>query len=156
MFSAKQAKTKLLNKFSTRNLSHPISDITKYRTDSIDELTLDELKQLYFLFFPLEKPTNPIERLQALERENLLKSKRSAVLKDAEYLGIHDPNDWKPFNDFMLNKSVLKKPLNRYKIEEFTALNKQFKSMRSKFDKNRTKIGSYDWQKNTGTTPSLN
>ena len=156
MFTTEKAKKKLLDKFSAKNLEYTILEISKLRTKQIEGLELSELKELYYLFFPLEKPKTAIQRLSFLENEQQLRKYRSAILKDAEYLGIYTVGDWKRFNGFMLNKSVFKKPLNKYEIEEFTPLLKQFKSMKSKFDKNKIQVGTSEWYSFVGVKPSLN
>lgn len=79
-----------------------------------------------------------------------LKRLRSIILADAQYLGIYKPGDWTSFNRFMLHKSVKRKDLNLYKIEEFPALIKQFKSMRRKYDESKQKIGSRAWWRSIG------
>lgn len=152
----KQAKEKLLKKFTAKNLESTILDITKLRTKYMDDMTEMELKELYYLFFPLENPNHNQKRVKQLEEETEVKKKRSIILRDAEYIGLYSSGNWIRFNDFMLNKSTLKKPLNKYKLDEFKELIKQFKSMRWKFDRNKIRVGTTEWFHFIGIKPSIN
>ncbi|MEQ3500632.1 hypothetical protein ABMY20_12815 [Tenacibaculum sp. SSH1-16] len=149
-------KNRLLSKFSRENLEQSVYMQSNGRTFDIDMLTTDELQGLFYLFFPMEKPQKQAKRVLDLEQEKELKRLRSVILSDAQKIGLYTPGDWTRFNEFMSKSSVLKKGLNRYKLDEFPELIKQFKSMRYRFDKSRTVVGSKAWYQALGLTPSLN
>ncbi len=149
-------KERLLTKFTRQNLEQTVYMQSKGRTSDLDLLTTEELQGLYFLFFPNEKPSNVAKRVLQLEQEKEIKRLRSIILSDAQYIGLFTPGNWKRFNDFMTQNSVFKKSLNKYSVDEFPELIKQFKSMRYKFQKNRTTVGSKAWYQFLGLKPSLN
>lgn len=149
-------KNRLLSRFSKESLEQSVYMQSKGRTYDIDELTNDELQSLFYMFFPAEKPKHHTQRLYELEIEQELKRLRSVVLADAQYIGLYTPGNWTRFNQFMNYTSVLKKPLNRYEIDEFPELIKQFKSMRYKFNKSKTVVGTSAWFKFLGLKPSVN
>ena len=151
-----EQKQRLLSKFSKQNLEQSVYMQSKGRTSDLDLLTSEELEALYFMFFPMEKQTNQAKRLLQLEQEKELKRLRSVILSDAQKIGLYTPGDWTRFNQFMLKNSVFKKSLNHYKNNEFPELIKQFKSMRYRFEKSRTVIGSKAWYQFLGLEPSLN
>lgn len=147
---------KLHSKFTPKNLEYSIYEQSNKRTYLINELTNSELENLFFLFFPNEKPANPEKELINMQEAHELKRLRSIILNDAQIIGIYKTGDWSVFNRFMLKLSVLKKPLNQYEISEFPMLIKQFKSMRYKFEQKKTEVGSKSWYQFLGLTPSLN
>lgn len=149
-------KNRLLSKFSKENLEQSVYMESKGRTSDLDLLTSDEIKALFYLFFPTEKPQNNAKRLLQLEQEKELKRLRSVILADAQYIGLYVPNNWTRFNRFMQQNSVFKKGLNRYSLDEFPELIKQFKSMRYKFDKSKLTTGTSAWYQFLGLKPSLN
>lgn len=116
-----------------------------HRTTDIEELTLEELKAMYELFFPTKQ-----EQLRIIQEQNRIKELRSIVLREAQYLGLYTPNSWERFNRFMLERSPLKKRLTAYKENEFPVLIKQLKSMRTKFDQSAKKIGTKEWSRKFG------
>ncbi|CAA0144809.1 conserved hypothetical protein [Tenacibaculum maritimum] len=149
-------KNRLYAKFSVDSLKHTIWLDTNGRTNDIDELKNDELSRLFYMFFPGERPKTYAEQLHQSNKEKEVKRLRSIILSDAQYIGLYVPGDWTRFNRFMKNASPLKKPLNKYQLNEFTELLKQFKSMRYKFDKNKTTVGSSSWYQFLGIKPSVN
>ncbi|RWW91840.1 hypothetical protein [Flavobacterium cerinum] len=70
------------------------------------------------------------------------KSKRSIVLTIAQRTAIHDPANWKKFNDFMLNSSIHKKRLNDYELNELDELIKQFRGLERNYNKSSNKAGT--------------
>ncbi|MGV4564444.1 hypothetical protein ACQ1P3_07585, partial [Ornithobacterium rhinotracheale] len=80
----------------------------------------------------------------------------SIVLKIATKIGVHNPESWAPFNNFMLKSSILHKPLKDYDLEELKELVKQFKSMERKEDAYRKVAGSKPWFRKLGGKPSEN
>ncbi|AZB17597.1 hypothetical protein EG352_07360 [Chryseobacterium indologenes] len=145
----------LNQKFTPEELQPTIWMHTNYRTGNIFELTPEELESLYYAFFP-KQPTI-YEELNNQYTQQHLKSLRSVVLKDAQYIGLYDPQDWTNFNRFMLELSPLKKALNKYTADEFEPLIKQFKSLRSKYNRSAKIPGSKEWcHKNRLPLPSKN
>ena len=146
---------KLLNKFPAVSLQDIAWSKSKKRTANVHELLPEELEAVYFMFFPRPITANDIIKKQ--QQEQRLRDLRSPILKDAQYIGLYDPQDWTSFNDFMLRYSPLKKQLNKYTEEEFGALSRQFKSLRTKYD-NEAKIpGTKAWyHKNKFPKPSAN
>ncbi|ROH98302.1 hypothetical protein EGI16_21735 [Chryseobacterium sp. G0240] len=145
----------LIKKFKPEQLQPTIWMHTGYRTGNINELTREELESLYYSFFP--KQQTVYEELNNQYAEQHLKSLRSIVLKDAQYIGLYDPQNWEPFNRFMLELSPLKKPLKNYSANEFDLLIRQFKSLRSKYNKSAKKPGTREWyHKNKLPFPSNN
>lgn len=143
---------KLLRRFGENGIAHSVWMHTQ-RTFSLEECTDAEICEIFSLFFPTEMR----DPLEVLQKEQRLKHLRSIVLKDAQYLGLYDPQDWSRFNSFMKNHSPLKKQLNKYTEDEFEPLIKQFKSMKTKYDKEAKITGSSAWyHKNRFPKPSKN
>lgn len=140
-------KERLLKRFDSFQLGQNAWLQTR-RTTNIDELTDEELREMYRLFFPSKQ-----EQINKLEQVNKIKALRSIVLKDAQYLGLYTPNSWERFNRFMLERSPYKKRLTDYKEHEFELLIKQLKSMRTKFDQSAKKTGSKEWSRKHGLPP---
>lgn len=148
-------KTKLLQKFSKLALEESCWHKSGGRTGDLDELEASELESLYLMFFPKQKTANEIIQEQAMDK--YLKNLRSIILKDAQYIGLYDPQDWTSFNEFMKTKSPLKKVLPFYKVDEFDALIKQFKSLKSKYNRESLIPGTKAWyHKNKFPKPSVN
>ena len=148
-------RSHLLKKFKPEALQSSIWMHTNCRTGNIYELTPEELESLYYLFFP--KQSTVYEELNNQYAEQHLKSLRSVVLKDAQYIGLYDPGDWGPFNRFMLELSPFKKALKDYTASEFVPLIKQFKSLRTKYNNSAKRPGTKEWyHKNKLPFPSEN
>lgn len=144
----------LIKKFN-KSLEPTIWMHTNYRTGNIHNLSSEELETLYYMFFP-QQPTL-FEELNNQYAEQHLKSLRSIILKDAQYIGLYDPQDWTSFNRFMLELSPLKKSLNKYTAEEFEPLIRQLKSLRSKYNKSANIPGTKEWHhRNKLPMPSRN
>ncbi len=77
--------------------------------------------------------------------ELLLRKKRAVVLKIAQRTGIHDPEDWSKFNNFMLKRSILKKPLKNYKYKELNKLIQQFRQLEQNYLKSAEKPFNKAW-----------
>ncbi|MFL0089708.1 hypothetical protein [Tenacibaculum maritimum] len=149
-------RNQLLSRFSKESLKFTVLEESKGRTNDIDELTEEELSSIFFMLFPSKRIITPERRLLNLEEEKKIRHLRSIILSDAQYIGLYKPNNWTDFNAFMLKKSILKKPLNNYKINEFANLIKQFKAMKSKYDSNKFIPGTKEWYEFIGFRPSLN
>ncbi|SHK69423.1 hypothetical protein [Epilithonimonas mollis] len=138
-----QQKQQLLTKFSPLALEEICWSKSKARTGKLDELYPEEMAAVYLMFFPAPKSATQLYQEQQILQ--FLKSQRSIILKDAQYIGLYDPQNWTPFNKFMLELSPLKKPLNNYQFDEFDALKRQFKSLRSKYDQRAQVPGTKEW-----------
>lgn len=126
---------------------------TNYDKWEIEDLTNEELVALYNRFYPQISDT---EKIFALKMEQKLKSLRAIILADATYIGLLEANSWDKFNQWMLELSPFKKPLNAYKLDEFGPLIKQFKSLRTKYDKKAMISGTEEWyHKHKLPKPSL-
>ncbi|WP_233890536.1 hypothetical protein, partial [Tenacibaculum piscium] len=124
----KTKKQVLLTNFTAESLSDNCYWASKGRTSRIEKLEADEIAAIYYLFHPNERPKSDKEKLTEFQQQAELKRLRSIILADAQYIGLYNPNNWNKFNAFMKHTSVLKKPLNAYKIADFPQLIKQFKS----------------------------
>ena len=148
-------KNQLLRKFSPVALRSAIELQTNYRATTLQQLNASEVEELYYRFFP--KPLSTVDVITKQQQEMHLKSLRSTILKDAQYIGLYDPQDWTSFNEFMKNRSPLKKVLPFYKLDEFDLLLKQFKSLKSKYIKESKTPGTKAWyHKNKFPKPSAN
>ncbi|MGP1500772.1 MAG: hypothetical protein ACTTJM_03190 [Bergeyella cardium] len=123
---------RLRDKFGDLSLRTAVEMHTDYNKWEIEELTLEELTSLFHRFFPKE---NLKQHVFNLELDNKVKSLRSIILKDATYIGLLEPDNWNRFNNWMRTLSPLKKPLKDYKFNEFGDLIKQFKSLKTKYNK---------------------
>lgn len=97
---------------------------------------------------------NAVKNNPDLQKELALKKQRSIVLNIATQTGIHNPSDWSVFNSFMLNRSVLKKPLRKYDLEELDQLIKQFRALEENYNSSAKKVGTKAWN-HTNSFPDL-
>ena len=79
-----------------------------------------------------------------------LKEKRSIVLTIAQRTGIHEGTNFEKFNAFMEARSILKKRLNKYTIDELDELIKQFRGLEANFQKSAENAGTKAWNKSNG------
>lgn len=84
------------------------------------------------------------------EQELIMKRKRSIVLKLATNTGIKEPNDWKRFNGWMKEYSILKKELHAYTYDELDDLTKQFRALQDNYTKSAIKTGTKAWHHANG------
>lgn len=141
-------KDKLKHLFEEKRMNRldialAVSGVSGCRTTLVDELTPREIEQLINIYRP--KPVNVAQRLSYLEMESALKNKRAIVLKDAQKVGIHNPDNWGQFNGWMIKSSILHKPLKDYNYDELDALIRQMKKIVQKFDAYSEKAGSKAW-----------
>lgn len=111
---------------------------TSGRTQSSKDLLSIEIDEL------CEKLDNDYRYRTNLDANTELAKRklRSEVLTIAQRTGIHNPNDWKVFNRFMLNSSILKKRLNEYELDELERLVKQFRGIESNYSRSAAKAGT--------------
>ena len=84
-------KNKLFEKFSAFAISQTVFLHTG-RTTDIEELSDEELAEVYKIFFPAER--NIAEQVFLLNYEKLLKEHRSIVLSIATRIGLKEPDSF--------------------------------------------------------------
>ena len=147
-------KNKLFEKFSAFAISQTVFLHTG-RTTDIEELSDEELAEVYKIFFPAER--NIAEQAFLLNYEKLLKEHRSVILSIATRIGIKEPDNWDKFNNWMLKSSILKKKLNDYKLDELPKLERQLRAAESNYQASAEKPGNKAWyHKNKFPIPSKN
>ena len=147
-------KNKLFEKFSAFAISQTVFLHTG-RTTDIDELSDEELAEVYKIFFPAER--NIAEQVFLLNYEKLLKEHRSIVLSIATRIGLKEPDSWDKFNNWMLKSSILKKKLNDYNLQEIKDLERQLRATESNYQASSEKAGNKAWyHKNKFPIPSKN
>ena len=152
--NATTIKNKLFEKFSAFAISQTVFLHTG-RTTDIDELTDQELEDVYKIFFPTER--NIAEQVFLLNYEKLLKEHRSIVLSIATRIGLKEPDSWDKFNNWMLKSSILKKKLNDYNLQEIKDLERQLRATESNYQASAEKAGNKAWyHKNKFPIPSKN
>ena len=147
-------KNKLFEKFSPFAISQTVFLHTG-RTTDIEELSDEELAEVYKIFFPAER--NIAEQVFMLQYEKLLKEHRSIVLSIATRIGLKEPDSWDKFNNWMLKSSILKKKLNDYNLQEIKDLERQLRATESNYQASSEKAGNKAWyHKNKFPIPSKN
>ena len=147
-------KNKLFEKFSAFAISQTVFLHTG-RTTDIEELSDEELAEVYKIFFPTER--NIAEKVFLLNYEKLLKEHRSIVLSIATRIGLKEPDSWDKFNNWMLKSSILKKKLNDYNLQEIKDLERQLRATESNYQASAEKAGNKAWyHKNKFPIPSKN
>ena len=147
-------KNKLFEKFSAFAISQTVFLHTG-RTTDIEELSNEELAEVYKIFFPAER--NIAEQVFLLNYEKLLKEHRSIVLSIATRIGLKEPDSWDKFNNWMLKSSILKKKLNDYNLQEIKDLERQLRATESNYQASAEKAGNKAWyHKNKFPIPSKN
>ena len=145
-------KNKLFEKFSPFSISQTVYLHTK-RTTDIEELTDQELEEIYSIFFP-KQPTL-VEQVVTAKNNDLLRKHKSIVLTIATRIGLKEPDCWVKFNKWMLNSSVCKKRLNDYNLQELEVLERQLRAAESNYNASATKAGNKAWfHKNGFPIPS--
>ncbi len=147
-------KNKLFEKFSAFAISQTVFLHTG-RTTDIEELSDEELAEVYRILFPTER--NIAEQVFMLNYEKLLKEHRSIVLSIATRIGLKEPDSWDKFNNWMLKSSILKKKLNDYNLQEIKDLERQLRATESNYQASSEKAGNKAWyHKNKFPIPSKN
>lgn len=78
------------------------------------------------------------------------KKQRSVVLTIATRVGIHIPNDWGRFNQFMKASSIYKKELHKYEIEELDKLIRQMRALEANQNRSAETVGTKAWYRKLG------
>jgi hypothetical protein len=110
---------------------------TKGRTSSTRELTPDELINLVW---KLNNDATMRNAKAAVELQK--KQKRSTVLAIAQRCGIHEGTSFVQFNSFMLNKSIHKKEMFKFTINELDELIKQFRAIERNYSRSAQNAGT--------------
>lgn len=110
---------------------------TNGRTKSTRDLTDDELINLVWKFENDSRMRNA-SAMAELEK----KKKRATVLAIAQRCGIHEGTSFDKFNRFMLNKSIHKKELYKYSIDELDELIKQFRGLERNYQRSAQNAGT--------------
>lgn len=143
----------ILNKkgFDADSRHELVYSFTEGRTKSTRELYDLELTQLV-------NELNKIEKASVQLNEKLvIKEKRAVVLSIAQRTGIHEGTNFDKFNAFMETRSILKKRLDKYTIDELDLLIKQFRGLEANFLKSAEHTGTKAWNKANGfSQPSNN
>jgi hypothetical protein len=136
----------ILNKkgFDADSRHELIYSFTDGRTKSTRELYDLELTQLVNELNKIEKASGELALQLAL------KEKRAIVLAIAQRVGIHEGTNFDKFNAFMEARSILKKRLNKYTIDELDQLIKQFRGLEANFTKSAENAGTKAWNKANG------
>ena len=152
--NATTIKNKLFEKFSAFAISQTVFLHTG-RTTDIEELSDEELAEVYKIFFPTER--NIAEQVFMLNYEKLLKEHRSIILSIATRIGLKEPDSWDKFNNWMLKSSIKKKKLNDYNLQELKELERQLRATESNYQASAEKAGNKAWyHKNKFPIPSKN
>jgi len=123
---------------------------TKGRTNSTRELTDGELNDLLWKF------NNDIQSRRVADGIELEKrKKRSIVLAIAQRCGIHTGTDFYKFNSFMTSRSIHKKSLSKYSLEELDDLINQFRGLERNYDNSAAHAGTRAWYQKRGI-PEVN
>ena len=147
-------KNKLFEKFSAFAISQTVFLHTG-RTTDIEELSDEELAEVYKIFFPTKR--NIAEQVFMLNYEKLLKEHRSIVLSIATRIGLKQPDSWEQFNNWMLKSSRYHKRLNDHNLEELKALEIQMRATEVNYERSALQPGTKAWyHKNKITPPSAN
>jgi len=117
---------------------------TQGRTKSTRELYDLELTDLVNQLNKVEQTSNHLAEKMAL------KEKRAIVLAIAQRTGIHEGTNFDKFNAFMEARSILKKRLNKYTLDELDQLIKQFRGLEANFQKSAENAGTKAWNKANG------
>lgn len=121
-----------------------IYSFTEGRTISTRELFDIELTEL------VNQLQSSRYKSSELAEKMALKEKRAIVLAIAQRTGIHEGTSFDKFNAFMEARSILKKRLNKYTIDELDELIKQFRGLEANFQKSAENVGTKAWNKSNG------
>lgn len=123
---------------------------TKGRTESSKELFEFEIDDLIWKLQHDFKFTDTLQEALSLRFEADIKKKRSAVLTIAQRMGIHEGTSFEKFNRWMESRSILKKPLRDYSLDELNDLLAQLHGLESNFERSAQNKGTKAWYKKTG------
>ncbi len=119
---------------------------TSGRTSSSKGLKNDELSNLIWKLendFHFSSNLTPLLQIEK-------RKKQSQVLAIAQRVGIHQGTDFEGFNRFMLNKSVKKKELYKYNLEELDELIRQFRNIEQNYRASAERPGTKAYNREMG------
>lgn len=132
-----------------------VSGFTGFRTTLLEELTPEEMNELYNIHCKAEIPQISTES-EAIYQQMLKKHWISNVLTIATEQGIKEPNDWRKFNDWMMRSSKFKKHLNAHSVKELKILHQQLCKLRDNNLKSAEKPLTKAWMKKAIKNQNLN
>ena len=144
--------------FSNRSASDvaiEISGFTGFRTTLLEELTPEEMNELYNIHCKAKIPQISTES-EAIYQHMLKKHWIGNVLTIATEEGIKEPNDWKKFNDWMMRSSKFKKHLNAHSVKELKILHQQLCKLRDNNERSSQKPLTKAWMKKAIKNQNLN
>lgn len=122
---------------------------TQGRTNSSRQLTVDELRDLVWKFDnQFNSSGNEPQSTRAginLVVDAEMKRLRSIILKIATYVGIKERDGFDSFNSFMKHRSVCKKELHKYTLEELHKLRAQFHQLEKNYERSAQQQGTKAW-----------
>lgn len=122
---------------------------TKGRTKSSTMLTNEELRDIIWKFenqFTIARhEADGTRRGVDLVVDAELKRLRSVILKIATYVGIKERDGFESFNRFMVSRSILKKELHKYTLEELHLLRAQFHQLEKNYERSAQNAGTKAW-----------
>jgi len=121
--TSKEQIVELLKNNDPFSIAMEISELTNYRTSLLEELTHEEEQKLIAIY---NVKLICIERdFNALKYDIACRRYKTNILRIAEQQGIKEKGCYDMFNHFMLHKSVFKKHLNAYDLDELKVLLRQ-------------------------------
>ena len=132
-----------------------VSGFTGFRTTLLEELTPEEMNELYKIHCKAKIPQISTES-EAIYQQMLKKHWIGNVLTIATEEGIKEPNDWEKFNSWMMKGSIFKKSLNEHTLDELKALHRQMHKLRSNNEKSAQKPLTKAWMKKAIKNKTLN
>lgn len=134
---------------------------TKGRTKSSTMLTGEEIRDLVWRFehefqqgrHEVDGTRMGVDLIVTFEMKRI----RSVILKIATYVGLKEPNSFDRFNNFMKNRSVLKKELHKYTLDELHLLQAQFRQIEKNYERSANTGGTKAWYDKHGIPePNIN
>ena len=140
-----------------------VKELTKGRTGSLRELThieytylINRMREFVAKRDTMHHISKDTMHYVSTDMETERKRMRSQVLAIATRTNLHDAKDWRKFNAFMKERSILKKPLNEYNLTELDALVRQFRGIEANYKKSAAQPGTKAWYHRHGFTPFSN
>jgi ribosomal protein S13 len=138
---------KLMTLFSKQGIDNDfrrtiIDGFTKGRTNSVKDLTTEEIEKLCERLCP--------QSAAAADLELEMRKRRSVILAIATRTGIKKESNWDKFNNWMLNSSIFKKELHKYDNDELRQLERQMRALEANYNISAEKAGTKAWHHNTG------
>ncbi len=124
------------------------------RTSSTKGLYENELNDMIWKLQHDSFFTSNLNRSANAMKELAIKQKRSNVLAIAQRCGLHGGTDFKQFNGFMENRSILKKRLNKYTLEELDQLIQQMHAIEANYKASSNHVGTKAWHEHYGIPQS--